>query len=269
MSGERLVHWRNRWFALSVAAMLGIGLAAALIGFVWLPSKQRDFSAAGLWDSICRAAGVPASWSEPAASRLAARSSQVVMLPALSNPGSAIAIGRGASLALQCSICHSPGGAIASSAPLLAGQRREVIYKQLHDYRGGSRQNPVMQALAAPLGDRDIDDLADYYASLPRHAVALQADARPVAGSAAGSALVRVGDPLRNIAPCASCHGAVGQKAGSPLLEGMPQLYLAAQLRNFASSARGNDAHGVMRNMARQLTAAEINDVALFYSRQN
>jgi cytochrome c553 len=265
MSGERLVHWRNRWFALSVAAVLVIGLAAALIGFIWLPSKQRDFSAAGLWDSICRAAGVPASWSEPAASRLSARSSQVVMLPALSNPGSAIAIGRGASLALQCSICHSPGGAIASSAPLLAGQRREVIYKQLHDYRGGSRQNPVMQALAAPLGDRDINDLADYYASLPRIA-----GAAPTQASAApGPVLVRVGDPLRNIAPCASCHGAVGQKAGSPALEGMPQLYLAAQLRNFASSARGNDVHGVMRNMARQLTAAEINDVALFYSRQN
>jgi cytochrome c553 len=75
-----------------------------------------------------------------------------------------------------------------------------------------------------------------------------------------------VGDPLRNIAPCISCHGGVDQKLGAPWLEGMPKDYLVAQLKDFASGTRRNDSHAQMRNMTRTMTAQEIDAVAEFYA---
>ena len=78
--------------------------------------------------------------------------------------------------------------------------------------------------------------------------------------------LVKVGDPLRNIAPCASCHGGIDRKLGTPWLEGMPKQYLVDQLKAFASGARSNDSHAQMRNMARQMSAAEIERIAEYYA---
>jgi hypothetical protein len=51
-----------RW----VAALVALTVASLLVGFVWLPSVHADFTAKGLWDAICRAAGVPSTWSDAA-----------------------------------------------------------------------------------------------------------------------------------------------------------------------------------------------------------
>ncbi len=50
----------------SVLALVVLTVVLALVGFVWLPSVQSDFSARGVWDAICRAAGAPASWNSQA-----------------------------------------------------------------------------------------------------------------------------------------------------------------------------------------------------------
>ena len=81
-------------------------------------------------------------------------------------------------------------------------------------------------------------------------------------------ALVRVGDPLRNIVPCVSCHGGIDHKIGAPWLEGMPKEYLLVQIKNFASGERRNDSHGQMRNVVRPMTAEEVAGVAEFYARR-
>jgi cytochrome c553 len=132
--------------------------------------------------------------------------------------------GRGATLALNCTMCHGAQGQSASSTPNLAGQYPEVVIKQLRDYQSGKRRSTVMEALARNLSEREIADLAAYYASLPKARIA------PTTYDESLPALVRVGDPLRNIAPCIACHGGVDQKLGAPWIEGMPQDYLAAQL---------------------------------------
>ena len=67
---------------------------------------------------------------------------------------------------------------------------------------------------------------------------------------------MRVGDPLRNIVPCVSCHGGIDHKLGAPWLEGMPKEYLLKQLKAFASGARRNDSFAQMRNMVRPLDGA-------------
>jgi len=247
-----------RWIV-SLAVLTVISIA---IGFVWLPSVHADFTARGLWDSICRAAGVPTTWSSNEAIKTGPLSTRVVLTPEMARAGASDSIGRGGTLALQkCTMCHGTRGVSETNAPNLAGQYPEVVLKQLMDYKRGDRKSSAMQGLSMGLDERGIRDLAAYYASLPRP------KNTPVTDMSTVPALVKVGDPTRNIAPCASCHGGIEQKLGAPWMEGMPKDYLVTQLRDFASGARSNDSHAQMRNMARALTEKEIVDVAEFYAR--
>ena len=180
----------------------------------------------------------------------------------MARAGTPDAVGRGATLALNCTMCHGAQGLSVSNAPNLAGQYPEVVIKQLHDYKSRKRASSIMEALAQGLSERDIDDLASYYAYLPkaRTAATTYDEALP--------SLVRVGDPMRNIAPCISCHGGVDQKIGTPWIEGMPHEYLVTQLAAFRSGSRRNDSEAQMRNMARAMTSKEIEEVAGFYARK-
>ena len=248
-----------RW---SIVALVALTLVALVVGFVWLPSAHGDFTAKGVWDMICRAAGVPEKWGDGGAAAKTVRSTRVVLDASMQQPGNAQSIGRGATLALnQCTMCHGAKGVSRADTPNLAGQYPEVIIKQLLDYRGSDRESSVMKALAAALSEADVRDLAAYYASLPKPRNV------PFTDMSAVPPLVRVGDPMRNIAPCASCHGGMERKPGAPWLEGMPKEYLASELTAFARGERRNDAHAQMRNMARALTPKEIEDVSAFYAR--
>jgi cytochrome c553 len=264
MPDERLYAWSNPWFRWSVVSLAVLTVLSFLVGFVLLPSVQRDYSAAGFWASICRAAGLPANWGDAGKVTDKAISTSVVLAPAMAMPGASDAVGRGATIALQqCTMCHGARGMSEADAPNLAGQYPEVVIKQLQDYKRGYRTHAFMQAAAQNLSERDVADIAAYYDSLPK---ARTAPARYSESSA--PALVRVGDPMRNIAPCIACHGGTDHKLGAPWLEGMPGAYLAVQLRDFKSGARRNDSHGQMRNMARAMSEKEIEQVADFYAKR-
>ncbi len=262
MGEQGMYSWRNPWFRWSVVSLLLFTVLVILVGFVWLPSAHGDFTAQGLWASICRAAGVPAAWSSdnPATTRSVPQSTNVVLERSMVRVGAGASAGRGATLALNCTTCHGAQGMSGSSAPNLAGQYPEVVIKQLLDYKAGKRANPIMQALATNLSERDISDLAAYYAALPKARTA------PTTYDESLPALVRVGAPLRNIAPCISCHGGVDQKLGAPWLEGMPRDYLVAQLQALRAGHRRNDPEAQMRNVARTMTDVEIDEVAAFYA---
>jgi cytochrome c553 len=242
MREEGMYSWGNPWFRWSVVSLVVMTLLCVLVGFVWLPSVHGDFTAQGLW-------------SVPQATNVVLERS---MVRAAGND----AVGRGATLALNCTMCHGAQGMSASSAPNLAGQYPEVVIKQLHDYKAGNRGSSIMEALARNLSDRDIDDLAAYFAYLPKARTA------PTTYDESLPALVRVGAPLRNIAPCISCHGGVDQKLGAPWIEGMPKDYLVAQLQAFRAGNRRNDSEAQMRNVVRSMTDAEIDDVSTFYARK-
>jgi len=255
--------WSNAGFRRSVTWLAVVFVACVLVGFVWLPMAQPDFSARGLWASICKAAGVPGNWGDPGeALRTGGQSTKVVLDRPMARAGAADAIGRGATLALNCTMCHGAQGMSLADAPNLSGQYPEVVVKQLLDYRDGRRTSSIMQAIARGLSDAQIDDLAAYYASLPKARIAPTTYEDPL------PKLVRTGDPLRNIAPCISCHGSVDQKLGAPWLEGMPRRYLIAQLNDFASGTRRNDSLAQMRNMVRLMKPEEIAEVAGFYARR-
>ena len=248
------------WVKWGVTGVVVITAISILVGFVWLPAQHKDFSAQGLWLSICRAAGMPDRWGTNEPAGKAIRSTLVVVDRGMAGKGTE-AVGRGATLALRCTMCHGAHGLGEANAPNLAGQYPEVIVKQLVDYRNGDRASAVMHDLAAALSERDIADLAAYYTYLPRPR------GTPVTDMSTVPALVKVGDPMRNIAPCASCHGGMDQKPGAPWLEGMPKDYLVQQLSQFADGTRHNDSLAQMRNMSHALTKKEIEDVSDFFAR--
>src|SRR5208282_1748348 len=178
--------------------------------------------------------------------------------PQMLQGASAESIGRGATLALRCTMCHGARGLSQADTPNLAGQYPVTIYKELVDFNTGARASAVMAPLVADLSDADMRDLAAYYAYLPRVASS---------GSAAGEPplIVASGAPLRGIAPCGACHGEVDSKASAAWLEGEPAIYLRTQLGAFATGARHNDIGEQMRNIARRMTAAEIAVASEFY----
>lgn len=263
MSEERLFSAHNAWFRISVGLTLGLVLLTVLVGFVVLPYAQRELQFADLWDAICSAAGLPSGSDRAAAAGPAATpSSKVVLTSAPLARPTAQSIGRGATLAQRCAICHGPTGISRADAPNLAGQYRAVIYKQLEDFRSGARVNAVMSPFALHLSDQDIIDLADYYGSLQRlPAYHPEPQRQP-------TRIVIYGAPSRGIAPCGACHGSLDNKTGSPWLEGQSEAYLKAQLLAFASDHRRNDINIQMRNVARAMTAQEINEAAAYYASQ-
>ncbi|MFM0521204.1 MULTISPECIES: cytochrome c [Caballeronia] len=263
MSDERLFTFRNRWFAVSVLGTIAIAVVSALIGFVWLPSVHRDAPFTGIWNAICSAAGVPRDWYEGGtAVEPKVKLTSVEVTPQLLVNVSANSVGRGATLALRCTMCHGERGMSDANSPNLAGQYASVIYKQLIDFQKGARNSAVMSPMAMNLSDQDMRDLAAYYASLPRPPAQ-----RKVSETLAPS-IVAHGAPMRNVVPCAVCHGGIDSKAGSPWLDGLPAAYTKSQLVAFANGTRTNDIDGVMRNVARNMTSEEINAAAMYYARE-
>lgn len=74
----------------------------------------------------------------------------------------------GKTKAAACEACHgSDGNGIAPNYPALAGQYRDYLVQVLHEYKDGQRTNAIMNGMAAPLSEQDIQDVAAYFSSLP------------------------------------------------------------------------------------------------------
>jgi cytochrome c553 len=69
-----------------------------------------------------------------------------------------------------CVACHGDGGkGVAGVAPVIGGQGQRYLEQQLQDWRNGSRNNSaggVMNQLAAPLTDAEIESLARYVSEM-------------------------------------------------------------------------------------------------------
>jgi cytochrome c553 len=250
-------------FGVWIGATVVLFVAAVAVGFVWLPSAQPG--TAGLWDTICRAVGLPVG-------------SAVRAGPAVGQPGSMVAWtaatreqlkqgdpARGAAIATACNNCHGANGISADAAiPNLAGHSVAAVYKQLEDFKSNKRNAMVMGVFVAPLSQQQMLDLAAHFAALPNPPAAGNTKA-DVADTAA-RALDEVGAPLRGIASCAACHGPLGQTPGAPGLRGQQRAYLEQQLLAFKAGRRHNDISEQMRSVARALRDEEIARLAAYYS---
>jgi len=67
-----------------------------------------------------------------------------------------------------CQACHGlDGNSQTPDYPKLGGQYPDYLQKALRDYKSGARKNPIMAGFAGALTDKDIENLAAYYASQP------------------------------------------------------------------------------------------------------
>jgi cytochrome c553 len=257
---EGIASFRNPWFTVSVGITAAIAIVAAVVGFIWLPLQHPGERFKNVWDAICSAAGLVRNASSSGQIvRADYLTTSVEIDPQVLQGASAESIGRGATLALRCTMCHGARGLSQADTPNLAGQYPVTIYKELVDFKTGARASAVMAPLVADLSDADMRDLAAYYAYLPRVTSSETTAGEP-------PLIVTSGAPLRGIAPCGACHGEVDSKASAAWLEGQPAIYLRTQLEAFSTGTRHNDIEEQMRNVARQMTAQEIVAASRYYA---
>jgi cytochrome c553 len=260
MSSEPLFTWKNTWFATGVGVTGALVALSLIAGFVLLPYATRGVQFASLWDAICSAAGVPRVTVTSDVSKPAPITSTVVMNSQMFGLPDTRSVGRGATLAMQCAICHGSNRQGQVDTPNLEGQPAAAIYTELRDFKAGSRTNAIMSPFAVRLSEQDMLDLAAYYGYLPR-----QPGSHPDADVRMPQIVAR-GAPMRNVSTCSSCHGITNAKLGTPWLDGQSAVYIKAQLQAFASGTRRNDISEQMRNIARQMTPDEMIEAADYYA---
>jgi len=163
----------------------------------------------------------------------------------------------------MCASCHMQNGWGKSdgSFPVLAGQHRNVLIKQLEDIRSKNRDNPTMYPFTDPEhvgGLQGISDVTAYIATLPK-------DPGPGTGDGKN---VGQGKAIYT-RQCLQCHGDEGQgnnEAFFPSLKGQHYAYLLRQLKWIRDGYRKN-ANEVMLGEVKKLTDDELAAVADYLSR--
>ena len=167
-----------------------------------------------------------------------------------------------------CADCHGEKGAEPDREkhPTLAGQLATYTFKQLRDYKDGSRKDRKMQEAVKRLTDEQLAALAVWYAKQPIPKVEVDEDETV---SEDTIRLVFRGDKTRLIQPCASCHGARGEGAIIDVswIVGQNVQYFVNTMNDYAKDNRSNDIYSRMRIIAKQLTRDEINELAVYYAR--
>lgn len=163
----------------------------------------------------------------------------------------------------MCASCHGvDGNSLISIYPKLAGQSANYIAKQLADFKSGERKDPVMVGMVAALSEKDMNDLAAYYAVQASTAGAGET-------STAGHKLYFGGDAQKGITACVACHGVKGKgmaQAGFPALAGQNADYLKKQIASFRDGSRGNDRNEMMRNIAIKLSDSDVDALVKYMS---
>jgi cytochrome c553 len=75
----------------------------------------------------------------------------------------------GKSVSGACISCHGMWGKpVNSQWPVISGQKKGYLEKQLKDFRDGTRESPVMSVIVKGFTDQQIKDVAEYYSQFRR-----------------------------------------------------------------------------------------------------
>ena len=142
--------------------------------------------------------------------------------------------------------------------PKLAGQHEAYTAKQLDNFKGADRSNPVMSTFANMMTAEDMKNVSNYLAAQK---------SKP--GSAKNKDIVELGKQIyrggiaeKNVPACAGCHSpnGVGIPAQFPRVAGQHQDYTIAQLTNFRTGTRKNSVQ--MTTISKRMSDDEIKAVA-------
>jgi cytochrome c553 len=169
----------------------------------------------------------------------------------------------GAQKAAVCGACHGmTGSSFNPEWPSLAGQPPAYLVAQLKQFQQGTRVNPLMTPMAAPLGEADMADLAAHFSQ--QTPTGLEADP---SNWKLGEKLFRGGDAARGLPACIACHGPQGRgnaPAGYPALRAQQGVYTYNQLLAYASGTRASSGNEIMQDIASRLTDEEMRALASY-----
>ena len=149
----------------------------------------------------------------------------------------------------MCGGCHGSHGVSADAAtPSLAGQDAQYLVKAIKSYRT-TRKNWGMQRYVAGLGDKDIDNIAAFYASqAPRAADQVPTSTQELA------------------AKCDRCHDQdASPTMAAPKMKGQDKDYLVMALRAYRDDKRESS---TMHRMSFPYSNAIIESLASWYASQ-
>jgi len=164
-----------------------------------------------------------------------------------------------------CASCHNENGwgKVDGSFPVIAGQHRSVIIKQLADIRARNRENPTMFPFSGDDimgGPQGIEDVAGYISQLAPN---------PSPGTGDGKSL-ESGQKMYE-EKCTSCHGKQGLGDADnffPKIQGQHYAYLLRQLQWIRDGLRKN-ANPAMLIQIKNMDNASLSAVADYVSRIN
>lgn len=182
--------------------------------------------------------------------------------------GRDIALHGSANGAQPCAECHKQDGTGDSTGafPRLTGQVAFYLYKQLRDFAAGTRDNQVMAPIAKKLDEKDMEDVAGYYASVSGpFSSPIPSDGGAVTR---GGTIAASGVPDRNVPACANCHGQAGSgmPPSFPYLAGQFAFYTRNQFAAWRDGSRRNDPLNVMRDIAARLDNADVAALAAYFA---
>ncbi len=162
-----------------------------------------------------------------------------------------------------CAVCHAAEGwgEPDGSLPVIAGQHRDVLIKQMADIRVGNRDNPTMYPFAIPGalgGAQAIADVTAYIAKLPMN---------PTPGVGTGDDLEHGQKIYKQ--NCVECHGSQGEGNSNkyyPRIHGQHYHYLLRQFIWIREGKRRN-ANPVMIEQIRGFSDRDIKAVVDYVSR--
>jgi len=158
----------------------------------------------------------------------------------------------GEPLSATCGGCHGYHGVSKSAAiPSLAGQDAKYLLAATKAYRDGARKHDVMQGSVADGSDKDIENLAAYYAVQKPQIAEFE---KPIAT-----------EKLAEL--CDRCHGPGVDNPALvvPKLRGQNRDYLVKALRAYRDDNRDNS---MMHKMSLPHSDAIIEGIASFYASQ-
>ena len=245
---------------LVATAPIAVALSAPPARRAKAESKPAASAPAASAAASASSAAAPASAASTGGAAKAAEAEFAKLEAVATKPGDATA---GQSKAAACGACHGmDGNSSDAQYPKLAGQSEQYIVTQLMRFKSGTRQNAIMQGMAAALAPQDMHDIGAYFSQQKR--LPGVADAKLTSD---GEKLYREGDSNRGIPACMACHGPDG--AGNPgwrvpNIGGQHADYIQAQLKAWHDGTTwGNDTHAmIMPAIAQHLTEQDISAVS-------
>ena len=167
---------------------------------------------------------------------------------------------------LACASCHAKKDVNDAYFPRISGKPAGYLLNQLHNFRDGRRQYPMMTYMVGHLPDAYLQEIAAYYANQHLPALPLQAQSLPPALLERGRQLVLHGDAARKIPACITCHGATltGVAPHIPGLLGLPRDYLNAQFGAWRNGTRRAHAPDCMATIAGRLSIDDVGAISSY-----